>query len=131
VLGECFAALLRIDPDKSIGFVASYLEDRNEAVGESAALALGESRLETAFDILRQAFDRAANRALRRTLLVAIALLRREPALDYLLDLVTNGEEPDSADAVAALSMYKDDARLRDRLEQARVTSLSNKGTAR
>lgn len=131
VLGECFAALLRVEPDKSIRFVAAFLEDRNEAVADAAALALGDSRLEAAFDILREAFDRATNRALRRTLLVAIALLRREPAFDYLLDLVENGEDFASADAIAALDMYKENAGLRDRIERARLTSLSNRGTAR
>jgi hypothetical protein len=40
-------------------------------------------------------------------LLLAIALLRRENAIDYLLDLVQNGESQTSADAVAALAMYE------------------------
>jgi HEAT repeat protein len=120
VLGECFAALLRAAPAPSPEFVAQFLDHREEAVAEAAALALGDSRLEGAFAILRDALERT--RALpvrRRTLLLAIALLRRENSIDYLLDLVRNGEGQISGDAVAALAMYDKDPNLRERLERA------------
>jgi len=121
VLGECFAALLRAAPSQSLEFVAKFLDHREEAVAEAAALALGDSRLESAFAVLREAFERT--RALpRRTLLLAIALLRRENAIDYLLDLVQNGEGQTSADAVAALAMYEKDPNLQERLDRARQT---------
>jgi len=121
VLGECFAALLRAAPSQSLEFVAKFLDHREEAVAEAAALALGDSRLESAFAMLREAFERT--RALpRRTLLLAIALLRRENAIDYLLDLVQNGEGQTSADAVAALAMYEKDPNLQERLDRARQT---------
>jgi hypothetical protein len=51
---------------------------------------------------------------------LAIALLRRENAIDYLLELVRNGEGLTSADAVAALAMYDKDPNLQERLAQAR-----------
>jgi HEAT repeat protein len=120
VLGECFAALLRAEPAKSLEFVAKFLDHREEAVAEAAALALGDSRLESAFAVLRDAFDRSHARPIRRTLLLAIALLRRESAIDYLLDLVRNGESQASADAVAALAMYEQDPSLQERLDRAR-----------
>ena len=120
VLGECFAALLRASPTQSPEFVGKFLDHREEAVAEAAALALGDSRLESAFAVLREAFERT--RALprsRRTLLLAIALLRRESAIDFLLDLVQNGESQTSADAVAALAMYDKDPNLQERLAGA------------
>jgi HEAT repeat protein len=119
VLGECFAALLRAEPAQSLEFVAKFLDHRDEAIAEAAALALGDSRLESAFAVLREAFERSHGRPVRRTLLLAIALLRRENAIDYLLDLVQNGEAQASADAVAALAMYKDDPNLQARLDRA------------
>jgi HEAT repeat protein len=125
VLGECFAALLRAAPTESLEFVAKFLDHREEAVAEAAALALGDSRLESAFAALRDASQRLHAHALRRTLLLAIALLRRETAIDYLLDLVENGESQISADAVAALAMYKDDPNLQARLDRARQTRSS------
>ena len=120
VLGECFAALLRAAPNESLEFVAKFLDHREEAVAEAAALALGDSRLESAFESLRDAFQRLHAHALRRTLLLAIALLRREHAIDYLLDLVQNGADQISADAVAALAMYENDPNLQARLDRAR-----------
>ena len=120
VLGECFAALLRAAPNESLQFVSKFLDNHEEAVAEAAALALGDSRLESAFAVLRDASQLLRARSLRRTLLLAIALLRRENAIDYLLDLVENGESQVSADAVAALAMYKDDPNLQARLNQAR-----------
>ena len=62
----------------------------------------------------------------RRTLLLAIALLRRENAIDFLLDLVQNGESQTSADAAAALAMYEKDPKLQERLERARQSRISN-----
>ncbi|HLY18251.1 MAG TPA: HEAT repeat domain-containing protein [Bryobacteraceae bacterium] len=121
VLGECFAALLRAAPAKSIEFVARFLDNHGEAIAEAAALALGDSRVEGAFPVLRAAFARARSRALGRTLLLAIALLRREDAIDYLLDLVRNGEELNSTDAAAALAVYEQDPNLHERLARARA----------
>jgi hypothetical protein len=120
VLGECCAALLRAEPAKSLEFVAKFLEHGEEAVAEAAALALGDSRLEGAFAALRDASQHLRARPLRRTLLLAIALLRRENAIDYLLDLVRNGENQISADAADALAMYEKDPNLRERLDRAR-----------
>jgi HEAT repeat protein len=121
-MGECFAALLRVEPAKSLAFVAAFLHGEQEAVAEAAALALGDARLEHALEVLRDAFQRPHSRALGRTLLLAIALLRRGPAIDFLLELVRTGDSQTSADAVVALAMYGQDAKLRDRLDQARAS---------
>ena len=107
VTGECLAALLRSEPSKSLDFVAKFLDDRDEAVAESAALALGDSRLEGAFDILRDAFDRTHGRPLRHTLLTAIALLRRDAAVEFLREVVRDAAEPTAAAAREALSIYQ------------------------
>lgn len=120
VRGECFAALLRAVPARSLAFVAQFLEHEEEAVAEAAALALGDSRLEGAYAVLRAAAERPQPRALRRTLLLALALLRREPAIDYLLERVAQGDPQAAADAEAALAMYQQDPKLQERLERAR-----------
>ena len=122
VMGECFAGLLRVEPARSLAFVAAFLNGEHEAVAEAAALALGDARLESAFAVLRDAFQHPHSRALRRTLLLAIALLRREPAIDFLLELVRSGDGQTFADAEAALAMYDQDPKLRERLESARAS---------
>jgi HEAT repeat protein len=137
VMGECLAALLRAAPAESVEFVGKFLLHADEAVAEAAALALGDSRLESAFAVLREAYPATTSRALRRTLLLAIALLRRESALDYLLDLARNAEAAASADAVAALAMYEQDPKLQERLRSALdgraagFTTPSDKGSGR
>jgi HEAT repeat protein len=122
VIGECLVGLLRVEPAKSLSFVAAFLDSEQEAVAEAAALALGDARLENAFPVLRAAFERPHTPALRRTLLLAMALLRREAAIDYLLEQVRTGARQTSADAEAALAMYDQDPALRERLERARIS---------
>ncbi len=120
VLGECFAAVLRVAaPAKAVEFVAKFLVNRDAAIAEAAALALGDSRLQEALPALREAAERPGNRDLRRTLLLAIALLRREPAIDYLLGRVADADAQTAADAAAALDMYRQDAVLQERLRRA------------
>ena len=68
VTAECFAALLRLAPTSSLEFVAKFLRSSSEALAESAALVMGESRLAAAFQFLRNAWERIANAPLRRTL---------------------------------------------------------------
>ncbi len=119
ILGECFAALFRVESAQALEFVASFMDHKDEAIAESAALALGDCRLEEALDILRGKFDQSVGLPLRRTLLVAIALLRREAAIDYLIELVENGGKQSSAEAVAALAMYENDPALQERVARA------------
>ncbi len=76
IMGECFAALLRLAPAPSLEFVADFLQSSSDEVAERAALALGESRIPAAFERLRDAWEGTARPSLRRTLLLALAMLR-------------------------------------------------------
>lgn len=96
VIGECFSGLLHIEGARAVNFVSAYLDDGNEAIAEGAALALGESRREEAFEILKE----HARSNLRPAALLAIALLRNDQAVEYLRSLL-----PD-ADAAKALEIY-------------------------
>ena len=96
VLGECLSGLLYLDR-RSLDFVAGYLDHENDALAEGAALALGESRREEAFEILKRHVDSP----IRATIMLAIALLRRDDAIDYLKSLL-----PDR-DAAQALKIHE------------------------
>lgn len=113
VLGECFTALMRIAPQRSLLFVAKFLESANPAMVEPAALALGESRLPAALEPLRQAYERARLPAVRRTLLVSIGLLRQETAVEYLLTQLPERTE----EVMDALALYRRDEQVRERVE--------------
>jgi HEAT repeat protein len=106
VVSECLLALLRLDARAEMSFVASFLEKGNEAA-ESAAVALGESRLAEALPVLRAWIEPARRRGLGRAVLLAIAALRRDEAVDLLLALARD-EDPSAArearDALASVS---------------------------
>ncbi len=103
-----------------------FLYPRKEPLGlaedaktaEVAALALAESRLPEAFDILRSWWEQVKSLELRRTGLLAIAMLRYDDALEFLLSLVAEGKISDAKDAIAALSIYRQDHRLWQRVCQ-------------
>ncbi|MEH2220269.1 MAG: HEAT repeat domain-containing protein [Nostoc sp.] len=119
VISECFSALLQLAPTDSVAIVASFLFDRKEQICELAALTLGESRLEEAFDILRNCWQQTRNVELRRTLLLAIGMLRQDKAIDFLILLVAQGKDIDVKDAIAALAIYREDRELWQRVDRA------------
>jgi hypothetical protein len=118
VTGECFGALLSLDPAGSVEFVAKFLDSGAEGIGELAALALGESRLASAFEALREVWERGGAAEQRRTLLVAIAMLRIDEALEFLLGRLAEESGPVAADALAGLAFYARDEAVLKRVEE-------------
>ena len=119
VLSECFMGLLKLAPAQSLPLVAEFLDRPEVQVCEMAALALGESRLRAALPILTQWWKRAPNAELRRSGLLAIAMLRQDEALAFLLNLITEGKLSEAKDAVAALDLYRQDKALWQRISCA------------
>ncbi|MGV0025898.1 hypothetical protein [Phormidesmis priestleyi] len=125
VISECLVGLLTLAPERSLSLVtrqlyarkASSLEDTELA--EVAALALGETRLPDAFAILKTWWHQVKNSELRQTGLMAIAMLRQDDPLNFLLSIVTTGRLQDARDAIAALSLYRQDQKLWQRVCQA------------
>src|SRR5262249_17630268 len=58
VLGECFSGLVLCDAERSLGFIAQYMDDQDDAVAEAAILALGGSRLPRGSQELKNSFPR-------------------------------------------------------------------------
>jgi HEAT repeat protein len=102
VVSECLLALLRLDPGPGLAFVASFL-DRPDPQAESAAVALGESRLAEALPVLCAWRERAFRRGLGRVALLALATLRRDEAFRALLDLAREEPGPVAREALLAL----------------------------
>ncbi|HVO26004.1 MAG TPA: HEAT repeat domain-containing protein [Candidatus Margulisiibacteriota bacterium] len=118
VISECLAGLLRLAPASSLVFAGRLLDAPDTAISEAAALALGGSRLPEAFDVLRQWWERTAAVALRRTALLAIAMLRRDQPLAFLLALITEADGPTAREAIAALGVYRHDDAVRQRVQE-------------
>jgi HEAT repeat protein len=118
VVAECFTALLRLAPAASLPLVARFLDDDDPQVQELAAIALGSSRLPSAFDVLRDWWQRSASPDRRRTALTAIAMLRHDQPIDFLLSLVGEAIGPTARDAITALALYRHDPALVERVRQ-------------
>jgi hypothetical protein len=104
VIAACFAALFVLAPARSLEFAAEWLDD--DARGETAALALGESRLEGAFPVLARWIEGAPGRA--RVGSLALALMRSDAANDLLVERIRVGSVTDAVAAIRALATFKD-----------------------
>ena len=115
VLTECFAALLRLGPRvRAAGFVGEFLKHRDPETAEAAAIALGESKIAEAWPLLRDAFPGSA---VPSAVILGIALLRNDEAIEFLFQLCENAVERVAAAAVEALAPYRGDLALRTRME--------------
>jgi len=119
VLGECLLALLRIAPADSLDFVARFLDRPDADVADAAALALGSSRLTGALAVLTDWWERTLNAERRRSALLAIALLKHDAAVAYLVTHVAESAPAHAREAISALAVYRHDARLRDQVSAA------------
>ena len=119
VIAECLLSILRISPESSRDFVAGFLRSADPSLAEAAALALGESRAEGAFDALRDWRCDAAGQGLGEVALMALAMLRSDPAIEYLLSLVASEPGPAAREAIAAFAIHRHDQSMRARVEAA------------
>lgn len=119
VLGECLGSLLAVSPRESLPYVAGFLDARDDAVADAAALALGESRLDEALGPLCARVERTLAADRRTILLLAIAMLRSDAAWRWLLERIEHADRPLAVAALRALGTFKHDARLLARVSEA------------
>jgi hypothetical protein len=117
VLGQCFGALLAIERDAAISFVAEFLEAGDDPAGE-AAFALAETRSPAALAELLKRQREFVDEWFSGVLLSAIALTRLPEAIDFLIGLIER-EERESARAIEALSRVATNDELWARLQKA------------
>jgi HEAT repeat protein len=116
VLAECFLALLRLSPAASLEFVAGYLDSGKPDTVESAAIAMGESRNPDSLPPLQAAYGRTVDADARRIILSAIAALRCDKAIDFLLGELANATGKTAEIVLSALAAYKHDPAVRERV---------------
>ncbi|MEO1591132.1 MAG: hypothetical protein AAFU71_07565 [Cyanobacteria bacterium J06632_22] len=107
VLSECCIAILKLAPESSFELVAQFLASPEPAVVELTALALGEARCMAAFPLIQATWRRTRTLELRQSLLLAIAMLRSEAAIEFLVGLVERSNLQDAQDALRALDIYR------------------------
>ena len=121
VFSECLLALLKLTPEPALSLVTRFLtlqpaQSSAAEFASAAALALGEARLPQAFPPLQHWWERSPDPEQRRTALLAIAMLRQNEPLDFLLSLIAAGPMKDARDAIVALSIYQKDEVLWQRV---------------
>src|SRR5687768_9988442 len=135
VMSECFAALLKLLGEEAIPLIEPFLSNANDDLRDAAAMALGESRLVPAYELLRARFDREITVDARQPLLIGIALSRHPESLDVLLRVVDDEPIPTAVQAVAALAIYKNDptvsTRIRDVVKSRDDANLTAEFTKR
>ncbi|MEL7052225.1 MAG: HEAT repeat domain-containing protein [Cyanobacteria bacterium J06588_5] len=106
VISECCIALLALSPQQA-PLVINALNTGSEAVQELAAIALGEAKIPEALVAIKDKWKRTRDGDLRASFLLAIATLRTEDAMDFLLGLVERGNLQDAKDSLSALHIYR------------------------
>jgi hypothetical protein len=117
VLGQCFTALLAIERDQAVSFVAGFLEAGDDPAGE-AAFALAEMRNPAALAVLLERQKGITDEWFGGVLLSAIALTRLPEAIDFLLGMIER-EEREAPAAIEALTRVASGEELKARLERA------------
>jgi HEAT repeat protein len=118
VTGEALAELLRLDPRGEFDFVAGFLH-ADTKTAEGAALALGQTRQERAFKLLRDKWNSTSSSDLSQTLLLAIGILRLEESVDFLVETLARGHPAAARGALAALALYRCEARVGEVVSRA------------
>lgn len=106
VLSECFIALLTLSVDQA-PLILEVLETGDEPIQELAALALGEARIADAFVAIKRRWQQTRAAELRSSFLLAIATLRTEESIHFLLGQLERGNPQDARDALIALDIYR------------------------
>jgi HEAT repeat protein len=117
VLAECFSGLLAATPERSLPLVAGFIDSEDVAVAEVALLALGSSRLPAAFDLLKARYERTGSGPLRNMVLLAIAMIRSEAAIEFLLALLAECTPTLAKEVLAALAFFRNNEKVRSQAE--------------
>jgi len=117
MLAVCFAALLAIEREDAIPFVARFLENGDDVAGE-AAFALAETHSKAALDVLVVQQKRVADPWFMGVVLSAIALTRLPEAMDFLVEKVER-DEREAPLAIEALARVASNVELRAWVERA------------
>jgi hypothetical protein len=119
VLAECLTGLMVLSPSASFEFVSRFVDPKYPLLYEQAALVLAESKLPGVFELLMDRWTATFERPFKETLLLPIALTRSDEARDFLISVLEVGELKMATAAIATMGIYRDDATMRKRAEQA------------
>ena len=119
VLSESLSGLLLVEGAEALPLVGRIAESQDQEVREAAILALGASRRPDAIEWLTARFTRVADADTKKCIVLALASSRTEAAMDFVLGIIRTASAPTAIMAISAMSVYRDDPRLRQAIEAA------------
>ncbi|MEM8874343.1 MAG: hypothetical protein AAGD32_08790 [Planctomycetota bacterium] len=117
VIAESATALCMLRPRWLETFVRPWIAEQPSETLQLTGLAVAELRPPNAFEVLGWLWERLRHERGGAELLTAFALLRSEPATDFLLGLIREGEF--RSEAKAALTPWMEIGDLRERVREA------------
>jgi HEAT repeat protein len=117
VLVECLSGLLSAAPERALPLVGGFIDSEDTALAEAALLALGSSRLPGALSLLTFKWERTVGGPMRKIVLMAIAMVRSDAAIEFLLALLAESSSAIAKDVIAALALFRDNERVRGQVE--------------
>jgi HEAT repeat protein len=120
VMSECMSSLVRFRAQPDLAeFMGRFLDNEDPNLRTSAALALGESRLTSALDVLRDHLHREGGADVRQSIVLAVATLRLPQAIDWLIHLIERGSIEHATLAVESLGLYRREEAVSTRVRDA------------
>lgn len=113
VMGQCVTAILHLAGHDAIDLITPLLRSEDDAIVEQALLALGQSRKDEAFEVIDTFYEDCITQPMQKIALLAMAMLRCDRAMNYLKDLVEDGNMQAAEHAIEALGIYSYDAKLK------------------
>jgi HEAT repeat protein len=120
IIGHVFDALLNLERDRAVPFVAEYLKSDDEPLREEAALALGAARLSSALNVLIESWKTVRTERFSDVILRAISSARMLEAIEFLLVILQSGTSHQSAAAAEALKIHDDSPEIQALIEKAK-----------
>lgn len=119
VIAECLAALLKLTPTQAVPLIEKLLDAPDGDTRPNAALALGESRLPAAGEVLMTRWTNDIRPDSRRSLALAIATLRTPQSFAFLLAAIEEEPATTGVAILEALKIYAHDEAAMARIRKA------------
>ena len=116
VIGQCVTAILHLTDGQGLDWIKPLMDHSDDAVIEQTLLAMGQSRHTGLSKILQDFYEQTLEADIQKATLLALAMLRTDESLGFLVDLVEDGSVRAAEQAIDSLSIYSYDSRLREKL---------------
>lgn len=115
VVGQCFLSLIDLAPEKSVAFVARFLESKSADVRFEAVSALAQARPREALAQIERFWSGDVPHELRLSTLASLVASPHREAGEFLLHVAENDRETLGTAALSALASSRFRNDLRDR----------------